>query len=69
METQPQYRIEAEPDALITAAGYLNREWGSYGYRVEGIDSPTSGGVRLFVRHLDGSRFTVEVDRWGNVQA
>jgi hypothetical protein len=55
-----------EPDALMAAVGILNRDWGCYGYTVVGLDAPTFMGARVHVRHLDGSRFMVAVDRWGN---
>lgn len=61
-----EFTLSASPDAMQCVAGRLGREWGDYGYTIEGADSPIFGGARLFVRHSDGSRFMVAVDRWGN---
>ena len=58
--------LYAEPDALISAASRVNREWGSYGYTITDARSDTWGGVTLTVRHFDGSEFEVAVDRYGN---
>lgn len=59
--------VTMEPDTIIAACGRVNREWGSYGYRVESVEQiGWTGGVTLHVVHTDGSRFTVSVDRWGN---
>lgn len=53
-------------DQLSSAAGYLVRNWGDYGYRFEGIESP-SGAVSVFrVVCSDGGRFSIVADKWGN---
>ena len=53
-------------DQMSSAAGYLASNWGDYGYRFTGIESPT-GAVSVFtVRHSDGSEFAILVDKWGN---
>lgn len=56
-------------DQMSSAAGYLARTWGDYGYRFEGIESPTSA-VSVFraVCTLDGGRFSIIADKWGNVR-
>ena len=55
------------PDALSAAAHFVDREYGSYGYRI-GI-AMSSGAVTAFeVAHFDGSRFNVLVDKWGNAR-
>lgn len=62
-----EYPTFAKPDALIAACHHLNREWGTYGYTIEGVDSPVFGHARLHVVHSDGSRFTIEADQHGNI--
>jgi hypothetical protein len=54
------------PDQLSAAANYITREWGDFGYTIEAIESPAARVTLLRVVHLDGSRFTVAVDRGGN---
>jgi hypothetical protein len=53
-------------DQLSAAASYIAREWGDYGYRVEGVESWTERVTLFFVVHHDGSRFVVGADSWGN---
>jgi len=50
------------------AAGYIAHEWGDYGYRIEGVESPTHRVSLFHVCASDGSRFTVLADKWGNCQ-
>jgi hypothetical protein len=59
--------IYLNPDQMSAAAGYINRQYGSYGYHVTAIESPTFA-VSLFrvACGVDSSRFTVAVDKWGN---
>jgi len=58
--------LYVQPDQLSAAAGYLNREWGCYGYTIVGIESPTHVVTLFRVTHSDGSRFTIATDKWGN---
>ena len=62
-------RCFASPDAIRGALNHLDKEWGTSGYYIEGIDSPViaenAGGARIHVVHRDGSRFTIEADRYG----
>jgi len=53
-------------DQMSAAAGYLARQWGEYGYTIEGIESPSTRVSLFRIRHSDGSRFTIATDRWGN---
>ena len=53
-------------DQMSSAAGYLARNWGDYGYRFEKIESPTTKVSLFHVVHSDGSRFAIAVDKWGN---
>ena len=55
-----------KPDQMSAAASYLNREWGDYGYCIEGVESPTTVVSLFRIVSSDGSRFTIGVDRWGN---
>ncbi len=72
MNTQVELRdgafVGASLEALMSAAGFVSRTWGDYGYSVEmvarGVDG--LGSVRLGICHADGSRFTVASDRYGN---
>lgn len=54
-----------KPDAMIAAAGHVEREYG-YGYMI-GLDTGVAGGGLFTVRHFDGSEFRLHADRWGNV--
>lgn len=58
----------AIPDAVSSAIGRLNREWGSHGYIVTAIDSPEPGLARLYVSAGDGSRFTVCADQYAKAR-
>lgn len=59
--------VDATLEAVAAAAGYVAMHWGEYGYRVERIArGTTSGGIRLGICALDGSRFTVEATRNGH---
>lgn len=58
--------MNVTPDQLISAGSYINREWGYDGYVIENIESSTRLVTMFHVRHSDGSRFVVLVDRWGN---
>jgi hypothetical protein len=60
--------VDIVPDALIAAGGYVNREYGATGYRIEAIEC--YGPVTAFrVRCSDGGRFFVVADRWGNCES
>jgi hypothetical protein len=63
--TFPIY-LNISPDQLASAASFIASEWGDYGYRIEGIESPTHAVSLFHVRYLDGSRFVVAADKWGN---
>ncbi len=56
-------------DQMSGAAAFLAREWGDYGYRFTGIESPTFAVSVFTVRHSDGSEFAIGADRWGNCAA
>ena len=58
--------MSVSPDQLASAGSYVAREWGDYGYRFTGIESPASHVSVFRVQASDGSRFTVLVDRWSN---
>ena len=58
--------LSITPDQLSAAGSYISRTWGDYGYRIEAIESPTHRVSLFHVCALDGSRFTVLCDRWGN---
>ena len=56
-------------DQMSSAAGYLVDNWGDYGYRFEGIESHTSAvAVFRVVCVLDGGRFSIVADKWGNTR-
>lgn len=55
-----------EPDVLIALAATVNRDWGSYGYRMR--VAGTGSGAYALVQHFDGSRFLLHSDRWCNVR-
>ncbi len=60
--------LSITPDQLASAGSYISHEWGDYGYRIEGIESPS---VRVSVFRVcasDGSRFSVLADRYGNTR-
>jgi hypothetical protein len=53
-------------DQMSGAAGYLTRNWGDYGYRFTGIESPTHAVSVFRVTVSDGGRFAIVADKWGN---
>lgn len=53
-------------DQMSSAAGYLTRNWGDYGYRIEKIESPTTKVSLFHVVASDGGRFAIAADKWGN---
>lgn len=55
-------------DQMSSAAGYLTREWGDYGYRFTGIESRTYAVAVFRVRCSDGSEFSIVTDKWGNTR-
>ena len=63
------YALSVSPDALASLGSFVAREWGDYGYRFEGIESPTYYVTVGHVVASDGSRFDVCVDRWGNCRS
>lgn len=65
-ETQ-RYSLHASLDAIASAARYVEREWGEYGYSVVEVSGgPTFKSAILQICHSDGSRFFVGSDRYGN---
>jgi hypothetical protein len=60
--------LDITPDQLAAVGGYIARQWGDYGYTIEGIESPTHAVSLFHVRYMDGSRFIVAADKWGNCQ-
>ena len=54
------------PDQLSAAGSYISREWGDYGYRIEGIETHTRAVTVFRVVASDGGRFSVLADKWGN---
>ena len=55
-------------DQMSSAAGYLVREWGDYGYRFEGIETRTYAVSVFRVVCSDGGRFAIIADKWGNTR-
>jgi hypothetical protein len=55
------------PGALSAAAHFVDREYGSHGYRI-GIAMSSGAVVAFEVAHSDGSRFNIIADKWGNVR-
>lgn len=53
-------------DQMSSAAGYLTRNWGDHGYRIEKIESPTALVSVFHVVAGDGARFAIAADKWGN---
>jgi hypothetical protein len=53
-------------DQMSSAAGYLTRTWGDYGYWFEGIETFTFAVSVFRVVCSDGSRFSIVADKWGN---
>ena len=58
--------LSITPDQLSAAGGFIAREWGDHGYRIESIESPTHAVSLFHVCAPDGARFTVAADKWGN---
>jgi len=58
--------LSISPDQMSAAGGFISREWGDYGYRIEAIESPTHAVSVFHVCASDGARFIVAVDKWGN---
>lgn len=56
-------------DQMSSAAGFLVREWGDYGYRFTGITSPSFAVSVFTVRCSDGAEFAIGADKWGNCAA
>jgi hypothetical protein len=57
--------MNARPEQLVTIGAMIEREWGSYGYAIEEMQSLASILVAR-VRCSDGGRFFVMTDRYGN---
>jgi hypothetical protein len=55
-------------DQMSSAAGYLVKNWGDYGYRFEGIETRTHAVSVFRVCCSDGGRFCIVADKWGNAQ-
>ncbi len=53
-------------DQMSSAAGYLVRNWGDYGYRFEAIETRTYAVSVFRVVCSDGGRFSIVADKWGN---
>ena len=53
-------------DQMSSAAGYLVKNWGDYGYRFEGIETRTCAVSVFRVAVSDGGRFSIVADKWGN---
>lgn len=53
-------------DQMSSAAGYLVQNWGDYGFRFEGIETPTYAVSVFRVVCSDGGRFSIVADKWGN---
>ena len=58
-----------KPDVLITAAAYVQREYGYTGYRLGVYAASWTGRSGIFeVKATDGSRFYVHADEYGNAR-
>ena len=55
-------------DQMSSAAGYLVRNWGDYGYRFTDLYSASSAVSVFRVTCSDGGRFTIVADKWGNTR-
>ena len=55
-------------DQMSSAASYLIRNWGDYGYRFEGIETRTFAVSVFRVSCSDGGRFSIVADKWGNTR-
>lgn len=58
--------LSITPDQLTSAGSFIARHWGTDGYRIESIESPTRAVSVFQVTFRDGSRFAVVADVWGN---
>ena len=58
--------LSITPDQLCSVGGFISREWGDDGYRIEYIESPKWTVSLFHVCASDGARFVVAADRWGN---
>lgn len=54
----------ASPDAVVSLAAYVSREWGDYGYRMN-VLGLADGSAIAECRHSDGSRWWSACDRYG----
>ena len=55
-------------DQMSSAAGYLVKNWGDYGYRFEAIETRTHAVSVFRVVCSDGGRFCILADKWGNAR-
>ena len=55
-------------DQMSSAASYLIRNWGDYGYRFEGIETRTFAVSVFRIVCSDGGRFSIVADKWGNTR-
>lgn len=60
--------LSAGCEALAALAGHVTRDYGFHGYSFERIWSVTHAVTIAQVRYLDGSRFLIGADQWGNVR-
>ena len=60
--------VSVTADQMSSAAGYLTREWGDYGYRFEGIETRPHAVSVFRVVCSDGGRFSIIADKWGNTR-
>lgn len=58
--------ISITPDQMAAAGSYISRTWSGPGYRIAAVESPTYAVTVFRVVALDGSRFAVAADKWGN---
>lgn len=54
-----------DPETFVTAGGYVQREYGFTGYRMEAATERRGSGI-FNVRASDGSEFRIMADRYGN---
>lgn len=54
------------PDAMVSAASMIGREWGHTGYGIEYAEGHGHGAALLKVCASDGGRFFVGSTRYGN---
>lgn len=53
----------ADPDAVVSLAAHVGREW-SYGVRIVELSGLPGGGAVAVCSHSDGSRWFVACDRY-----